>query len=103
MATQHASYLNNILLLQSCGFSPTEIVTGTTTDHNILRNLPVWGCPTYLLHPILQSKGKLSRWPPRSRHAQFVGWSAIHAFNVALVRSLSTGYISPQYHIVFDN
>ena len=94
MATQHASYLNNILPLQSCGFSPTEILTGTTTDYKTLKNLPVWGCPTYVLHPILQSKGKLPRWQPRSRRAQFMGWSAIHASNIALVCSLYTGYIS---------
>ena len=103
MATQHASYLNNILPLQSCGFSPMEILSGNITDHKTLRNLPVWGCPAYVLHPILQSKGKLPRWQPRSRRAQFMGWSATHASNVALVRNLNTGFISPQYHIVLDN
>ena len=32
-----------------------------------------------------------------------MGWSATHASNVALVRNLKTGFISPQYHIVLDN
>ena len=32
-----------------------------------------------------------------------MGWSTIHTSNVALVHSLSTGYISPQFHVVFDN
>ena len=59
MATQHASYLNNILPRMDCGFSPIEILSGTITDHKTIRNLPVWGCPTYVLHPILQAKGKL--------------------------------------------
>ena len=61
MATQHASYLNNILLLQSCVFSPMEIQSGTITDNKTLHNLPFWVCPAYVLHPILQSKGKLSQ------------------------------------------
>ena len=32
-----------------------------------------------------------------------MGWLATHASNVALVRNLLTGFISPQYHIVLDN
>ena len=32
-----------------------------------------------------------------------MGWSQVHASNVALVRNLSAGYISPQFHVVFDN
>ena len=61
MATQRDLYLNNILPLQSCGFSPMKILSRTITDHKTLRNLPVWGCPAYVLHPILQSKGKLTQ------------------------------------------
>ena len=86
-----------------CGFSPMEILSVTITNYKTIQNLPVWGCPTNVLHPILQSKGKLPRWQPRSRRAQFMGWSATHASNVALVRNLSTGYISPKFYVVFDN
>ena len=38
MATQYVLYLNNTLPLQSCRFSPMEILSGTITDHNTLRN-----------------------------------------------------------------
>ena len=31
-----------------------------------------------------------------------MGWSPLHASSVALVRHLTTGYLSPQYHVVFD-
>ncbi|KAL7474978.1 hypothetical protein ACHAW6_000914 [Cyclotella cf. meneghiniana] len=34
---------------------------------------------------------------------QFLGFSHQHALTVALVRNLHTGYISPQYHVVFDD
>ena len=48
MATQHASYLNNVLPRMDCGFSPMEILSGTISDHKTIQNLPVWGCPTYV-------------------------------------------------------
>ena len=33
----------------------------------------------------------------------FLGKSPMHAENVALIRNLCTGYLSPQYHVVFDD
>ena len=32
-----------------------------------------------------------------------MGMSPVHAESVGLVRNLKTGYISPQYHIVYDD
>ena len=34
---------------------------------------------------------------------QFLGFSNKHSSLVANVRNLSTGYISPQFHLVFDD
>lgn len=34
---------------------------------------------------------------------QFLGFSKEHSSTVALVRNLHTGYVSPQYHVVFDD
>ena len=34
---------------------------------------------------------------------QFLGFSRQHSSTVALVHNLHTGYISPQYHVVFDD
>ena len=34
---------------------------------------------------------------------QFLGFSTQHSSTVALVRNLHTGYVSPQYHVVFDD
>jgi len=34
---------------------------------------------------------------------QFVGFSNEHSSLVANVRHLTTGYISPQFHVVFDD
>jgi hypothetical protein len=51
----------------------------------------------------LQGDGKIPRWEPRSRVAVYLGHSPHHAQSVALVLNLSTGHVSPQFHLVFDN
>jgi len=57
-----------------------------------------------MLQPRLTSAGgKLPTWQPRSRRGQFVGISPIHAASVGLVHNLTTGYISPQCHLIYDN
>ena len=40
---------------------------------------------------------------PQSSQAVYLGISTHHAGSVALVMNLKTRYISPQFHIVFDN
>ncbi len=39
----------------------------------------------------------------RARLGKFVGFSDEHSSMVANVRHLTTGYISPQFHVVFDD
>eukprot|EP00956_Cyclotella_meneghiniana_P015936 scaffold24808_cov102-Cyclotella_meneghiniana.AAC.1 len=63
----------------------------------------VWGCPVYVLDPKLQDGKKLPKWNRRARMGQFLGFSREHSSTVALVRNLHTGYVSPQYHVVFDD
>ena len=57
----------------------------------------------YVLDPKLQDGHKLPKWQPRSRHAQYLGNSPLHASTVGLVRNLVTDNISPQFHLVFNN
>ena len=42
-------------------------------------------------------------WEPRARTGVYLGHSPAHAGNVASVLNLTTGNVSPQYHVVFDN
>ena len=63
----------------------------------------MWGAPVYVLHPTLQQGKKLPRWEPRSRRGVFVGFSPDHSSDVPLVLNLSTGSVSPQFHVVFDD
>ena len=59
--------------------------------------------PAYVLEPKLQNGQKLPKWNRRSRLGQFLGYSDEHSSLVANVRHLKTGFISPQYHVVFDD
>ena len=57
-----------------------------------------------MLSPKLtEAGGKIPKWEPRSRRGQYVGVSPVHAENVSLIQKLSTGYLSPQFHVVHDD
>jgi hypothetical protein len=57
----------------------------------------------YVLEAKLQNDQKLPKWNRRARLGQFVGFSDEHSSMVANVQHLTTGYISSQFHVVFDN
>ncbi len=104
LAVSYAAHLYNHTPNATTGLAPIEIFTRTKSDHSVLKGAHPWGCPTYVLEPSLtHAGGKLPRWQPRSRRAQFVGISPMHADTIGLVRNLRTGFITPQYHLVFDD
>ena len=104
MALNYSAHLYNHTPNFDSGIAPVEIFTGTLSDHQALRNAHTWGCPVYVLEPRLtEAGGKIPKWQPRSRRAQFVGVSPHHAENIGLVRNLTTGYLSPQFHLVYDD
>ena len=80
-----------------------EHMTRARSDHQDILRAHVWGCPVFVLEPKLQNDQKLPKWNRRSRMGQFIGFSDEHSSLVANVRNLSTGHISPQYHLVFDD
>jgi hypothetical protein len=63
----------------------------------------VWGCPVFVLEAKLQNDQKLPKWNRRAQMGQFVGFSDEHSSLVANVRHLTTNFISPQFHLVFDD
>ena len=89
---------NNHFLL-----APLEIFTSSKIDPSTLRNEKVWGCPAYVLHPKLQDGKKLPKWDPHTRQGQYLGKLISYSSSVSLIRNLRTGYISPQFHVVYDN
>ena len=103
MALSHAVHLYNNTP-NPTGIAPIEVFSRTISDHQALRLSHTWGCPTYVLEPRLTTAGgKIPKWQPRSRRAQYMGVSPLHAESVAVVRNLHTGYLSPQFHVVFDD
>lgn len=102
-AVNHAAWLYNRIPQRLSGITPIEMVTRCKSDHRDLMRSHVWGCPVYVLDPTLQNGKKLPKWNRRARMGQFLGYSRQHSSTVALVRNLHTGYVSPQYHVVFDD
>ena len=102
-AVKHAVWLYNRLPNRATGITPLEMLTNIKEDHRDLRRTHVWGCPTYVLDPKLQNDKKIPKWNRRSRIGQFLGYSDEHSSLVANVRHLKTGFVSPQYHCVFDD
>jgi hypothetical protein len=60
------------------------------------------GCPLYVLSASKQTNGIQNKWSERSRVGIYLGRSPQHAQSVALVLSLETGLVSPQFHVSFD-
>ena len=80
-----------------------SLLTKTKYNHSDLRGSNVWGYPVFVLEAKLKNDQKLPKWNLRARKGQFLGFSDEHSTLVATVRNLKIGYISPQYHIVFDD
>ena len=89
--------------LSGSGIMPIEFATKMKADHTDLQHTHIWGCPCYVLEPKLQDNHKLPKWNRRAWMGQFLGFSCQNSSTVALVRNPHTGYISPQYHMVFDD
>jgi hypothetical protein len=68
-----------------------------------MQFLHTFGCPVFALHNSLASNKSLPRWDPRARIGLNLVPSPMHAGNVHLVLSLTTGLVSQQFHCCFDN
>lgn len=101
-ALDYACWIHNHLPNKYTGLAPEEIFSGSRLNCTYLRRARVWGCPAYVLQPKLQDGRKIPKWEPRARLGQFVGVSPMHSSVVKLIRNVETDYISPQFHIVFD-
>jgi hypothetical protein len=102
-AVEHAVWLYNRVPNRLSGLTLFELLTKSKADHCDLLRTHVWGCPAIVLEPTLQNDQKLPKWNRRAWVGQFLGYSDEHLSLVANVRHLSTGFISPQFHVVFDN
>ena len=103
MAVQHAVFLHNHMPNQTTGLAPVDVFTKSRWQQHKFHDLHVWGCPVYVLDKTIADGRKLPRWKPRSVRCVNMGLSSKHASTVPIVLNPSTGYITPQFHVVFDD
>ncbi len=85
------------------GRTPLELFSGTPLRPQVPNDHPPF-CPAHVLHSGFQEGGeRFNKWIRRSRVAIHLGNSPRHARSTALVLSLSTGCVSPQFHVKFDD
>jgi hypothetical protein len=74
------------------------------TSRALLSDCHIWGCPTFVLESKLQKGGvKIPKWAPQSRQGAFVGFSKLHSSPIGLIFNRTTGSITTQFHLVFDD
>ena len=61
-----------------------------------------FGCPSYVLNSKMQDNKKGPKWSERARVGIYLGNSPRHARSVGLILNLTTGLVSPQYHVSYD-
>ncbi len=84
------------------GRTPLQAFAGSRATTNP-RFWQPFACPVYVLTPALQSAGGiLGKWKDRARVGLYLGRSPNHARSVALVLNLTTGLVSPQFHVTFN-
>jgi len=101
-AMDYAVWLYNHTPQHDGGLAPMELFCGNKMNCEYLRRAKVFGCPTYVLDPKLSDGMKIPKWQPRARMAQFFGFSSHHSSSVGLVRNLRTNFVTPQFHVVYD-
>ena len=94
---------HNRLSLDKNGRSPMEKFASTCEEIDP-TDFHTWGCPVFVLDAENQS-GKLGtpKWDPKSHAGIYLGHSPCHAGSVSLILNLSTGLISPQFHVIYDD
>ena len=86
-------------------FSPSQILSSSFSQEplQLIKSLRVWGCPVYILDYQVANNKKLPKWEPKARRGVYLGLSLAHSSNVPLVLTSKTGFVMPQYHVVYDD
>ena len=103
LSVLHATYLWNRIPREDTGRSPLELFSRKVWSPCKFQDLHVWGCPTFVLEGSLANGRSIPRWRKQSDRSMYLGNSTSHRHGIPLVLNLSTGKITSQYHIVFDD
>jgi hypothetical protein len=102
-AMDHAIELWNNMPPNHNGLTPLELFTGTKSFlHDVLQQACVWGCPVYVVDPKLQDVKKLPKWTKKSHLGMYLGASTTHSSTVGWILNLKMGYMSPQFHAIYE-
>merc|ERR1712155_326706 len=95
----------NSLQIDTRGMTPESILHKVTVEDLPVKSYHTLFCPIYVLDARLHSAGGPGppKWEPRLRIGVYLGHSSFHAGSVALVWNPTTGHVSPQYHVIFDD
>ena len=103
-AMEHAVYIWNNLPNKQMRIAPLEIFTASHfANYDHLNYLHIWGCPAYVLDPKLQDRKKILKWDLHSQRGQFLGISPDHSTTIGCILNFNMGFISPQYHVIYDD
>ena len=96
------SFNNSPNLQSSQKQTPLQIISGSDVDTN-LKHYHSFGCPAYILSSELQQGKPFGKWKSRAEVGIYLGRSPHHNRNVGLILNRSTGLVSPQFHVKYDN
>jgi hypothetical protein len=80
--------------------SPMELFSRVPVK---LKHLHTFGSPVYVLDATLQADKRIPKWSNRARVGIYLGASPRHSRKVALVLSLLTAHVLPQFHCKFND
>ncbi|GFH58478.1 hypothetical protein CTEN210_14954 [Chaetoceros tenuissimus] len=103
MSVNHAVWLWNHVPNARTGQSPQDIFTRRSFQLERFNSVHVWGSPTYVLEKRLQDGMKIPWWKPRSTRGMYLGNARKYASDIPLILNVTTGSITPQFHVVFDD
>jgi hypothetical protein len=64
-----------------------------------MRFMHIFGCPVFALNNSLALNKAIPQWDSRAYIGLNLEPSPMHALNVHLVLSLTTGLVSPEFHL----
>ena len=100
-AMDYAVYLYNHTPTKD-GPPPIEHICDAYVNCKHAQRARVWGCPAYVLDPKLRDGKTIPKWKNRANMGQFVGVPKTHSSTIGLIRNLRTEYVTPQWHVAYD-
>jgi hypothetical protein len=102
-ALRLAVHLRNAVPRSEGDYSPHQHFSGLMDATLDPKQEHPFGCPVYVLSDHLQTGNPHGKWKDRARVGVYLGHSPDHASTVAYILNVTTGHVSAQFHVVFDD